>query len=85
MPYCIYQDDGKEFRSVSNPITCLDVHTWRTEYLAIGYNNGQISICNLHTKKNVKVMKDHHKGVPIVSVKFADWIRERPKTEEALE
>lgn len=30
-------------------------------------------------------MKDHHKGVPIVSVKFADWIRERPKTEEALE
>jgi len=28
-------------------------------------------------KKTVKLIKDHHKK-PIVSVKFCDWIKEKP-------
>jgi hypothetical protein len=30
-------------------------------------------------------LKNHHKGAAVVQVKFADWMRERPKSIEALE
>ena len=33
-------------------------------------------------KARVDFVKDHHKGIPLVSVKFCDWIREREVSEE---
>ena len=35
-----------------------------------------------HMFKAKKVVKDHHRGRPIVAVKFCDWFREREVTEE---
>ena len=39
---------------------------------------------NLELKKNIKQIKDHHKGAAVCSVKFCDWARERPKSVAAL-
>ena len=36
--WCIHKESGKEFNM--NPITCLDVHPWRSEYVAIGFERG---------------------------------------------
>ena len=33
--------------------------------------------------KSKKTVDDHHKNMPIVSVRFCDWIREREVTEES--
>ena len=33
--------------------------------------------------KPKKFVKDHHRGVPIVSIKFCDWYRERQVSEES--
>jgi len=33
--------------------------------------------------KPKKVVKDHHRGQPLVSVRFCDWIREREAAEES--
>ena len=33
--------------------------------------------------KPKKIVKDHHKGQPIVSIKFCDWLREREVSEES--
>ena len=33
--------------------------------------------------KPKKLVKDHHQGSPLVSIKFCDWLREREITEES--
>lgn len=67
-----------------NPMTCIDVHKWRSNYCVMGFKKGQLSLVDLKKKKTVKLVKDHHKGASIVDVKFADWVRERPKTQTAI-
>jgi hypothetical protein len=48
----IYKESGKEFSM--NPITCIDVHPWRTEYVVLGFERGQMALININTKKNLK-------------------------------
>ena len=67
----------------------MHIHPLRTEYVVAGYQGGQFIIVDLsmldkhHMLKPKKTVKDHHKGVPIVSIKFCDWYREREVTEES--
>mmetsp|Transcript_3013 Transcript_3013/g.3541 ORF Transcript_3013/g.3541 Transcript_3013/m.3541 type:complete len:140 (-) Transcript_3013:582-1001(-) len=67
----------------------MNIHPLRTEYVVVGFQGGQFMICDLSLldKNNMlkpkKLVKDHHKGSPIVSVKFCDWILEREVTEES--
>ena len=71
-----HKEDGKEF--IDNSVTCIDVHPFRSKYVVIGFQKGQISLVDLtEMKKNLKLIKDHHKK-PIVSVKFCDWAKEKP-------
>lgn len=75
-PFGINKQDGKDF--IDNAITCIDVHLRRPDYCVVGYARGQLALINLkEIKKTVKLIKDHHKK-PVVSVKFCDWIKEKP-------
>ena len=75
-PIGIHKEDGKEF--IDNAITSIDIHARRPEYCVIGFARGQMALININEiKKTVKLIKDHHKK-PIVSVKFCDWIVEKP-------
>ena len=66
----------------------MHIHPLRTEYLVVGFERGQFMIVDLsmldkhNMMKPKKVVKDHHKNQPIVSVKFCDWYREREVEEE---
>ena len=68
----------------------MHLHPLRSEYIVVGYQGGQFLIIDLSLLdkhkmlKAKKIVKDHHKGSPIVSIKFCDWIRERlENTEES--
>ena len=67
----------------------MHVHPLRTEYLVVGFHGGQFMIFDLsmldknHMLKPKKVVKDHHRGSSIVSIKFCDWYREREVDEES--
>jgi len=37
-PFCVYKEDGKDFKD--NPVTTIDVHPWRSEYIVIGFERG---------------------------------------------
>ena len=66
-----FYEDDKAFKN--NPITCIDVHPLRSEYVALGYEKGQIILIDLtEISKSKKVIKDHHKGSPLISIKFCD-------------
>jgi hypothetical protein len=57
--------------------------------VVVGFQGGQFLICDLslldrhNMFKPKKFVKDHHRGVPLVSVKFCDWYREREVTTES--
>lgn len=60
--------------SGGNAITAIDVHPLRTEYIVIGNLKGQLILLDVtNPKKALKTIKDYHKGVQIVNVKFCDW------------
>ena len=72
-------EDHKDFKG--NPITAIDIHPLRTEYVILGYQRGQLILIDLtEIAKSKKVIKDHHKNASIVSVKFCDYIKEREHT-----
>ena len=54
----------------------------------MGFQGGQFMIVDMsmldrnHMLKPKKLVKDHHKGSAIASIKFCDWYRERAVTEE---
>lgn len=83
--YARFHDDDFDKSSV----TCMHIHPLRTEYLVAGYDRGQFCLIDLSIVdknkrlKTKKVVKDHHKGVPIINIKFCDWIKEKEVTEEA--
>lgn len=77
----VHKDDGV---GSDNAITAMDVHRWRTNYVILGYERGHLSLVDVKKKKTIKLTKDHHKGAAIVDVKFADWVRERPKTQTQI-
>ena len=66
----------------------MHIHPLRTEYLVVGFQGGQFMIVDLSMLdknsmlKPKKLVKDHHKGQALVSVKFCDWYREREVEEE---
>ena len=70
-------------------MTCVSVHPLRTEYVVVGFKGGQFIIVDLsildknNMLKSKKTVKDHHKGMPIVSVRCGDWISEREVSEES--
>lgn len=81
-----YSDEKDEFHK--NSITCIHIHPLRPEYVVLGFQGGQIVLVdltdydkNMHIKSR-KIIKDHHKGSPLVSVKFCDWIKEREGTDD---
>ena len=82
-----FSDEENDF--TNNPITCVHIHPLRTEYVVVGFQGGQFMICNLACKDKkdliqpTKLVKDHHEGQALVSVKFCDWIREREVNEES--
>jgi len=86
-PYGRFHDSSSEFEN--NPVTCMNIHPLRTEYMVVGFQGGQFMICDLSLldKNNMlkpkKVIKDHHRGQSIVSIKFCDWLREREVSEES--
>jgi len=41
-----------------------------------------MSVLNLNTKKGIKQIKDVHKNNAVATVRFVDWIKERPKAED---
>jgi hypothetical protein len=70
--YSTFSEKSKEF--LGNSVTCMDIHTLRTEYLALGYERGQMVLVDCtEPNKSIKVIKDHHKGVPVTNIKFCDW------------
>ncbi len=78
--YAIFSEKSKEF--LGNPVTAIDVHPNRTEYIVLGYERGQLVLFDCtDPKKSIKVIKDHHKNVPIVNVKFCDWAGVKEKKE----
>jgi len=75
----VYKDDG-----FNCAISCLDVHPKRPELVVLGYERGQMSVLNLNTRKTIKQIKDIHKNNGVITVRFVDWIRERPKAEDLI-
>lgn len=76
VPYGVHKEDGKDF--LDNPITCIDIHCRRGNYVVIGFSRGQMVLIDISKfTKTVKCIKDHHKK-PVVSVKFCDWCEEKP-------
>ena len=70
--YHMFTEKSKEF--IGNVITAIDVHPVRTEYAVIGYERGQMVLLDVtEPKKSLKIIKDHHKGVPISNLRFVDW------------
>lgn len=86
-PYGRFEDHHSEFEN--NAVTCMHIHPLRTEYLAVGFHGGQYMIVDLsildknHMLKPKKLVKDHHRGEAVVSIKFCDWYREREEREES--
>ena len=78
----VYTESGKDYKN--NPITCIDVHPKRQEFVVLGFLGGQVTLVNIETKKNIKQIEKIHKGASVVAVKFCDWVREHPKWEAAL-
>lgn len=70
--YHVFSEKNKEF--VGNAITAVDLHRTRTDYVAIGYERGQMVLIDAtFPNKSLKVIKDHHKNVAIANIKFCDW------------
>lgn len=70
--YSTFSEKSKEF--LGNSVTCIDVHPLRTEYVVLGYERGQLVLFDAtEPNKSIKVIKDHHKGVPISNIKFTDY------------
>lgn len=70
--YATFSEKSKEF--LGNSVTAMDIHPTRTEYVIIGYERGQLVLVDAtEPNKSVKVIKDHHKNIPIANVKFCDW------------
>jgi len=81
--YASFSEKTKEF--LGNSVTAIDVHPNRTEYVVLGYERGQLVLFDAtDPKKSVKVVKDHHKGLPVVSVKFVDWQGKAPLKPQEL-
>ena len=84
--YGRFEDGHSDFER--NAVTCMHIHPLRTEYLVVGFQGGQFMIVDLSMLdknsmlKPKKLVKDHHKGQALVSVKFCDWYREREVEEE---
>lgn len=70
--YAQFSGKSKDFKG--NAVTCLDVHSLRMEYIVIGFMKGQLMLFDAtEPKKALKTIKDHHKGVQVVNVKFCDY------------
>jgi len=70
--YSTFSEKSKEF--LGNSVTCIDVHPLRTEYVVIGYERGQLVLFDAtEPNKSIKVIKDHHKNVPVTNIRFCDW------------
>jgi WD40 repeat protein len=70
--YSTFSEKSKEF--LGNSVTCIDVHPLRTEYVVLGYERGQLVMFDAtEPNKSIKVIKDHHKNVPVINIKFCDW------------
>lgn len=75
------QKKNKDF--IGNAVTCMDVHTLRTDYVVLGYMKGQLVLFDTtNPVKPLKTIKDHHKGVQIVNVKFCDYTGKHSGDEE---
>lgn len=81
--HSLYREESKEFKD--NIVTCIDVHPLRPEYVVSGHLRGQLILLDLtklpQASKHVKMVKDNHKS-SVVSVKFMDWVKERPHKED---
>ena len=61
------------------------MHPNRSEYVVLGYERGQLVLFDAtDPKKSVKVVKDHHKRVPVTAVKFVDWQGKAPLRPQEL-
>lgn len=69
--YGSYVDMAKDFRN--NSITCIDVHSLRSQYVILGYQFWELVLLDIREiKKPWKIIKDHHR-MSVVDVKFCDW------------
>lgn len=69
-----FTEKGKEF--LNNHITVIAVHPVKSDYILLGFKGGQIVLLDVADyTKSLKIIKDHHKGVPIANLAFCDWIK----------
>lgn len=55
-------------------MTAIDIHPFRNDYIVLGFERGQMILFNAKQPASpVKVIRDHHKLVPIINIKFCDW------------
>ena len=92
----VYEKESERFHSLwrdetfaNNEISCIDVHYYRVQYVVCGFAKGQIALLDVsklqqHQEKSVKIIKEHHKS-PVVSVKFCDFLNERPHYKQKQE
>jgi len=77
-PYDVFHERGKDFQG--NPVSVIEVHPTRNEYVLIGYQFGQVVLIDVtEPGKSLKVVKDHHKGSTIASLAFCDWTKPKKK------
>lgn len=71
----IYQrfiEKGKEFHN--NPVTAIASHPVKPDYILVGYKQGQIILFDVtDCQKSVKVIRDHHRGVPVTNLSFCEF------------
>lgn len=73
---------SKEF--VGNAVTCMDVHSIRTDYVVLGYLKGQMVLFDCtNPAKPLKTIKDNHKGIPVIDIKFCDYYGKQATADES--
>lgn len=75
--FCSFLEKSREFHD--NPVRALAAHPVKNDYVLVGYNGGQIVLLDVTEQtgdhsKAIKVIKDHHKGVPVTNLSFCDLV-----------
>jgi|LauGreDrversion4_2_1035121.scaffolds.fasta_scaffold17122_2 hypothetical protein len=71
--FATFSDKSKDF--IGNAVTAIDVHPLRPQYVILGFERGQIVLFDTigAPGKSLKVVKDHHKPLAIINIKFCNW------------
>lgn len=60
----------------SGAVTAIDIHPLRPEFVALGFEKGQIALVDIinNPRASLKYIKEKNKvECPITNIKFCDW------------